>query len=129
MRKHNRGGGVVHADPWAISSTVVELDGQQLSLLVIHLFLHGYGCGFKVVHRLDNMAVVPVQGTNGSHARRGVCREHRLTEDSVLDRVRRPCRQTVSKDMQADGTQVETVWSKGHPEKYKQVVVEGATMS
>ena len=22
-----------------------------------HVFLHGYGCGFKVVHRLDNMAV------------------------------------------------------------------------
>ena len=52
---------MVHADPWDISSTVAELDEK----LAIHLFLHEYGCGFKVVHRLDNMAVV--QGTKGTH--------------------------------------------------------------
>ena len=64
VRQHIRGGpgGVVHADPWDIFSTVAELDGK----LAIHLFLHDYSCGFNVVHRLDNMAVV--QGTKGSHA-------------------------------------------------------------
>ena len=62
VKQNIRGRGVVHADPWDISSTVAELDGK----LAIHLFMHEYGCGFKVGHRLDNMAVV--QGTKGSQA-------------------------------------------------------------
>ena len=116
VRQHIRGGGVVHADPWDISSTVAELDGK----LAIHLFLHDCGCGYKVVHRLDNMAVV--QGTKGSHA-------EEYNEDTgslqtmcwvgFTDPYRWCELQAVTRDMQEAGTQVETMWSKGHPEKYK----------
>ena len=113
LRQHIRGGGVVHADPWDISSTVAELDGK----LAIHLFLHDCGCGYKVEHRLDNMAVV--QGTKGSHA-------EEYNEDTgslqtkcwvgFTDPYRWCELQAVTRDMQEAGTQVETMWSKGHPE-------------
>ena len=67
---------------------------------------------------LDNMAVV--QGTKGSHAE-----EHDEDAGSLktmcwvgfTDPYRWCELQAVARDMHEVGTQVEAVWSKGHPEK------------